>query len=63
MFLQLLVIFFPGFLWKDKPTNNARVALANRDLPLEKLVLETDVPYMYARVFFSFHYSDIIIFR
>uniref|UniRef100_A0A914Z688 Deoxyribonuclease TATDN1 n=1 Tax=Panagrolaimus superbus TaxID=310955 RepID=A0A914Z688_9BILA len=39
-----------GFLWKDKSEDGVKYALKNNIIPLEKLLLETDAPYMYPKV-------------
>ncbi|KAI6185110.1 Hydrolase, TatD family [Aphelenchoides fujianensis] len=39
-----------GFLWKDRSENGVRFALKNRMIPLDRLLLETDAPYMYCKV-------------
>lgn len=41
---------FLGFLWKDKSENGVKYALSNGLLPLNRLLLETDAPYMYPKV-------------
>lgn len=39
-----------GFLWKDRTENGVRHALKNNLIPLDRLLLETDAPYMYCKV-------------
>ncbi|KAI6200227.1 Hydrolase, TatD family [Aphelenchoides besseyi] len=39
-----------GFLWKDKSDDGVRHALQNGIIPLDRLLLETDAPYMYCKV-------------
>uniref|UniRef100_A0AC34FR03 Uncharacterized protein n=1 Tax=Panagrolaimus sp. ES5 TaxID=591445 RepID=A0AC34FR03_9BILA len=39
-----------GFLWKDKSEDGVKYALKNKIIPLERLLLETDAPYMYPKV-------------
>jgi TatD DNase family protein len=39
-----------GFLWKDKSEDGVKYALKNNIIPLERLLLETDAPYMYPKV-------------
>lgn len=36
-----------GFLWKDKTTDGVRSILENKMIPLNRLLLETDAPFMY----------------
>lgn len=39
---------FPiGFLWKDKSDNGVRKALEEKVIPLDRLMVETDAPFMY----------------
>uniref|UniRef100_A0AC35G7T7 Uncharacterized protein n=1 Tax=Panagrolaimus sp. PS1159 TaxID=55785 RepID=A0AC35G7T7_9BILA len=39
-----------GFLWKDKSEDGVKYALKNNIISLERLLLETDAPYMYPKV-------------
>ncbi|CAB3398889.1 unnamed protein product [Caenorhabditis bovis] len=39
-----------GFLWKDKSENGVQAGLRSGDIPIEKLVIETDAPYMYPKI-------------
>ncbi|VDN52960.1 unnamed protein product [Dracunculus medinensis] len=39
-----------GFLWKDRSENGVKNALMNRKIPLDRLVLETDSPFMYPKI-------------
>uniref|UniRef100_A0A7E4WBL7 Deoxyribonuclease TATDN1 n=1 Tax=Panagrellus redivivus TaxID=6233 RepID=A0A7E4WBL7_PANRE len=39
-----------GFLWKDRSPDGVKFALQNGHIPLDRLVLETDAPYMYPKV-------------
>jgi len=36
-----------GFLWKDKSDNGVRKILQDKLIPLDRLMVETDAPYMY----------------
>ncbi|CAD6191647.1 unnamed protein product [Caenorhabditis auriculariae] len=38
------------FLWKDKSQNGVQAGLRSGDIPIEKLVIETDAPYMYPKI-------------
>lgn len=39
-----------GFFWKDKTENGVKFALTERKIPLDKLMLETDAPFNYAKI-------------
>ncbi|CAD5226549.1 unnamed protein product [Bursaphelenchus okinawaensis] len=39
-----------GYLWKDRSENGIRCALRSGNLPIDKLLLETDAPYMFCKV-------------
>ncbi|CAJ0961922.1 unnamed protein product, partial [Mesorhabditis belari] len=39
-----------GFLWKDRSTNGVQHGLKTGELPLDRLLLETDAPFMYPKV-------------
>ncbi|KAI6227741.1 Hydrolase, TatD family [Aphelenchoides fujianensis] len=39
-----------GFLWKDRSEDGVRFALKNGMIPLDRLLLETDAPFMYCKV-------------
>uniref|UniRef100_A0A0N4WH10 Deoxyribonuclease TATDN1 n=1 Tax=Haemonchus placei TaxID=6290 RepID=A0A0N4WH10_HAEPC len=39
-----------GFLWKDRLTNGVQVALRNGSIPLDRLLIETDAPFMYPKI-------------
>ncbi|OZC12142.1 hydrolase, TatD family [Onchocerca flexuosa] len=39
-----------GFLWKDRSDDGIKYALRNCTIPLERLVLETDAPFMYCKI-------------
>lgn len=39
-----------GFLWKDRSEDGVRHALKEKMIPLDRLLLETDAPYMYCKV-------------
>lgn len=39
-----------GFLWKDRSDNGIKYALRNGRIPLERVVLETDAPFMYSKI-------------
>lgn len=39
-----------GYLWKDRSEDGVRHALKNNMLPLDRLLLETDAPYMFCKV-------------
>ncbi|KAI1719833.1 orotidine 5'-phosphate decarboxylase / HUMPS family domain-containing protein [Ditylenchus destructor] len=45
-----LYIGLTGFLWKDKADDGVKYALKNRVIPLEKILLETDAPFMYPKI-------------
>lgn len=37
-------------MWKDRSSNGVRAALKNGDIPLERLLIDSDAPFMYPRV-------------
>ncbi|KAM3717994.1 3'-5' ssDNA/RNA exonuclease TatD [Dirofilaria immitis] len=39
-----------GFLWKDRSDDGIKYALRNCIVPLERLLLETDAPFMYCKI-------------
>lgn len=39
-----------GFLWKDKLENGVQEALRTNAIPLDRLLLETDSPFMFPNV-------------
>uniref|UniRef100_A0A0N5AXZ2 Deoxyribonuclease TATDN1 n=1 Tax=Syphacia muris TaxID=451379 RepID=A0A0N5AXZ2_9BILA len=39
-----------GFFWKDKSSDGVKYALQNGKIPLDKLLLETDAPFNYAKI-------------
>ncbi|EPB79944.1 hydrolase, TatD family [Ancylostoma ceylanicum] len=39
-----------GFLWKDRLPNGVQVALRNGSIPLDRLLIETDAPFMYPKI-------------
>uniref|UniRef100_A0A0M3KC53 Deoxyribonuclease TATDN1 n=1 Tax=Anisakis simplex TaxID=6269 RepID=A0A0M3KC53_ANISI len=39
-----------GFLWKDRSEDGVKYALRNRKIPLDRLLLETDAPFMYSKI-------------
>lgn len=39
-----------GFLWKDRSEDGVKYALKEGHIPLSRLVLETDAPFMYPKV-------------
>ncbi|VDM37951.1 unnamed protein product [Toxocara canis] len=45
-----LYIGLTGFIWKDRSENGVKYALQTRKIPLERLVLETDAPFMYSKI-------------
>ena len=38
---------FPGYLWKDKSEDGVRKILEDQVIPLDRLLVETDAPFMY----------------
>lgn len=38
---------FPGYLWKDNSNDGVRSLLYDDEIPLDKILLETDAPFMY----------------
>uniref|UniRef100_F1L895 Deoxyribonuclease TATDN1 n=2 Tax=Ascaris suum TaxID=6253 RepID=F1L895_ASCSU len=45
-----LYIGLTGFIWKDRSEDGVKYALQNGKIPLERLVLETDAPFMYSKI-------------
>ena len=45
-----LYIGLTGFLWKDKSDDGVRSILEKNLLPLDRLLVETDAPFMYPNV-------------
>ncbi|GMT10033.1 hypothetical protein PFISCL1PPCAC_1330, partial [Pristionchus fissidentatus] len=45
-----LYIGLTGFLWKDKSDNGVQAGLKSGKIPIERLLLETDAPFMYPKV-------------
>ncbi|PAV60485.1 hypothetical protein WR25_10610 [Diploscapter pachys] len=45
-----LYIGLTGFLWKDKLPNGVQAGLKSGEIPIERLLLETDAPFMYPKV-------------
>uniref|UniRef100_A0A915PPZ1 Deoxyribonuclease TATDN1 n=1 Tax=Setaria digitata TaxID=48799 RepID=A0A915PPZ1_9BILA len=39
-----------GYLWKDRSDDGIKYALRNNKIPLDRLVLETDAPFMYTKI-------------
>lgn len=39
-----------GFLWKDRSEDGVKYALREGKIPLERLVIETDAPFMYPKI-------------
>nr|ADD38159.1 Deoxyribonuclease tatD [Lepeophtheirus salmonis] len=47
-YLQMgLYIGLTGYLWKDKSENGVRKILEDKIIPLDRLLVETDAPFMY----------------
>lgn len=46
----LKLVFVTGFLWKDRSDYGIKYALCNCKIPLERIVLETDAPFMYPKI-------------
>lgn len=42
-----MVAFVPGYVWKDKSSDGVRKILEVGALPLDRLLVETDAPFMY----------------
>ena len=38
---------YPGYLWKDKSDDGIRKILRDHVIPLDRLLVETDAPFMY----------------
>lgn len=47
---MLQKLTFVGFLWKDKLDDGVQYGLKNRLIPLERLLIETDAPFMYPNI-------------
>ncbi|KAH7730767.1 CBN-CRN-2 protein [Aphelenchoides avenae] len=45
-----LYIGLTGFLWKDRSDDGVKFGLKQGHIPLNRLVLETDAPFMYPKV-------------
>ncbi|VDK45420.1 unnamed protein product [Cylicostephanus goldi] len=45
-----LYIGLTGFLWKDRLPNGVQAALRNGSIPLDRLLIETDAPFMYPKI-------------
>lgn len=45
-----LYVGLTGFLWKDKAENGVQADLKAKDFPLERLMVETDSPFMFPKV-------------
>jgi len=45
-----LFIGLTGFIWKDRSKNGVRYALKSGILPIERLLLETDAPFIYPKI-------------
>uniref|UniRef100_A0A0K0DHV7 Deoxyribonuclease TATDN1 n=1 Tax=Angiostrongylus cantonensis TaxID=6313 RepID=A0A0K0DHV7_ANGCA len=45
-----LYIGLTGFLWKDRQQNGVQAALRNGSIPLDRLLIETDAPFMYPKI-------------
>jgi TatD DNase family protein len=45
-----LYIGLTGFLWKDRAVDGVKRALSEGIIPKQRLLLETDAPYMYPKV-------------
>ena len=39
--------YFEGYLWKDKSEDGVRKILEDNIIPLDRLLVETDSPFMY----------------
>lgn len=39
-----------GYLWKDQSQNGVRKALMDNLIPLDRLLIETDAPFMYPNI-------------
>lgn len=39
-----------GFMWKDRLPNGVQAALRNGSIPLNRLLIETDAPFMYPKI-------------
>ncbi len=44
------LFIFIGFLWKDKSDDGVRSILEKGLIPLDRLLIETDAPFMYPNV-------------
>lgn len=45
-----LFFIIQGFLWKDKTDDGVRSILEKGLIPLDRLLIETDAPFMYPNV-------------
>ncbi|KJH45891.1 hydrolase, TatD family [Dictyocaulus viviparus] len=45
-----LYIGLTGFLWKDRLQNGVQAALKNATIPLDRILIETDAPFMYPKI-------------
>lgn len=45
-----LYIGLTGFLWKDRQQNGVQAALRNGSIPLGRILIETDAPFMYPKI-------------
>lgn len=53
MLIHYFVVVFDvlaGFLWKDKSDDGVRSILEKGLIPLDRLLIETDAPFMYPNV-------------
>ena len=48
--LQLRLVFVSGYVWKDKSEDGVRRMLEDQTIPLDRLLLETDSPFMFPNV-------------
>ena len=48
--IGLFIFFCIGFLWKDKSDDGVRSILEKGLIPLDRLLIETDAPFMYPNV-------------
>lgn len=45
-----LYIGLTGYIWKDRSDNGIRYALKSRILPIDRILIETDAPFMYPKI-------------
>ncbi|KAJ1370914.1 hypothetical protein KIN20_032739 [Parelaphostrongylus tenuis] len=45
-----MYIGLTGFLWKDRLQDGVQAALRNGSIPLDRLLIETDAPFMYPKI-------------